>query len=81
MMGTYENFKTSVTNLGVDFKETDFYQRGYHLDVVLTVNTVRKFAQTAYDQGFYLVFVAGFTSLQCLTGFVALKPACPFQRT
>jgi NADH-quinone oxidoreductase subunit C len=60
MMGTFEDFKTNVRNLGVDVTETDFDQRGYHLDVVLTVNTVREFAQTAYDQGFYLVFVTGF---------------------
>lgn len=60
MMGTYEEFKTNVLNLGVDVTETDFHQRGYHLDVVLTVNTVREFARTAYENGFYLVFVAGF---------------------
>jgi len=60
MMGTFEDFKTNVRNLGDEVTETDFDQRGYHLDVVLTVNTVREFAQTAYDQGFYLVFVTGF---------------------
>ena len=60
MMGTFEDFKTHVRNLGDEVTETDFDQRGYHLDVVLTVNTVREFAQTAYDQGFYLVFVTGF---------------------
>ncbi len=60
MIETYENFKTNVRNLGADVTETDFDQRGYHLDVVLTVNTVREFAQTAYDHGFYLVFVTGF---------------------
>ena len=60
MIGTFEAFKTHVRNLGADVTETDFGQRGYHLDVVLTVNTVRKFAQTAYDYGFYLVFVTGF---------------------
>ena len=40
--------------------ETDYDQRGYHLEVVLDVNQVRKFAQTAYELGFYLVFVTGF---------------------
>ena len=60
MMGTYENFKTHVRNLGADVTETDFDQRGYHLDVVLTVNTVRDFTQAAYNKGFYLVFVTGF---------------------
>lgn len=40
--------------------ETDYNQRGYHLEVVLDVSEVRKFAQTAYKNGFYLVFVAGF---------------------
>jgi NADH-quinone oxidoreductase subunit C len=60
MIETYENFKTTVMNLGIHVTETDFDQRGYHLDVVLTVNTVRKFAQIAYEHGFYLVFVTGF---------------------
>ena len=60
MMETYENFNTHVRNLGGDVTETDFDQRGYHLDVALTVKTVREFAQTAYDHGFYLVFVTGF---------------------
>jgi len=60
MIETFENFKTNVMTLGGDVTETDFEQRGYHLDVVLTVDTVRKFAQTAYDHGFYLVFVTGF---------------------
>ena len=40
--------------------ETDYNQRGYHLEVALEVNQVRKFAKKAYDQGFYLVFVTGF---------------------
>jgi len=60
MIEIFENFKTNVMSLGGDVTEIDFEQRGYHLDVVLTVNTVRKFAQTAYDHGFYLVFVTGF---------------------
>jgi NADH-quinone oxidoreductase subunit C len=59
-METCEAFKNNVMNLGGDVTETDFDQRGYHLEVVLTVNTVREFAQIAYDHGFYLVFVTGF---------------------
>jgi NADH-quinone oxidoreductase subunit C len=43
--------------------ETDYNQRGYHLEVALEVDQVRAFAQKAYDQGFYLVFVAGFQVL------------------
>ena len=39
--------------------ETDYNQRGYHLEISLEVNQVRKFARTAYENGFYLVFVAG----------------------
>jgi len=60
MIETCEEFKNSMMKLGSHVTETDFDQRGYHLDVVLTVNTVRKFAQTAYDYGYYLVFVTGF---------------------
>jgi NADH-quinone oxidoreductase subunit C len=60
MIEKYEDFKNNVMNLGVDVTETDFNQRGYHLEVVLTVNTIREFAQTAYDHGLYLVFVTGF---------------------
>lgn len=39
--------------------ETDYTQCGYHLEVSLEVNEVRKFAETAYKNDFYLVFVAG----------------------
>ncbi len=60
MSHTVESFKNNVMNLGVDVTETDFHKRGYHLEVVLTLNTVREFAQKAYDHGFYLVFVTGF---------------------
>lgn len=60
MIEGIEDFKKNVMNLGVDVTETDFQQRGYHLEVVLTVNTVREFAQKACDHGFYLVFVTGF---------------------
>lgn len=58
-METCEAFKNNVMNLGGDVTETGFDERGYHLEVVLTVNTVREFVQTAYDHGFYLVFVTG----------------------
>ncbi|MEA1947859.1 MAG: NADH-quinone oxidoreductase subunit C [Thermodesulfobacteriota bacterium] len=60
MNQTYEDFKNNVLNLGVDVTETDFNQRGYHLEIVLTLNTIREFAQKAYAHGFYLVFVTGF---------------------
>jgi len=60
MIETCEDFKNNVLNLGVDVTETDFNQRGYHLEVALTLNTVREFAQKAYEHGFYLVFVTGF---------------------
>jgi NADH-quinone oxidoreductase subunit C len=59
MIGTYEIFKNNMMKLEVPVTETDFDQRGYHMDVILTVNTIREFAQTAYEHGFYLVFVTG----------------------
>jgi NADH-quinone oxidoreductase subunit C len=55
-----KNFKGFLIDHGFDTVETDYDQRGYHLEVVLTVNQVREFAQKAYGLGFYLVFVAGF---------------------
>ena len=54
-----KDYKKDFIHQGLDASETDYDQRGYHLEVVLDVNQVRKFAQTAYDLGFYIVFVAG----------------------
>jgi NADH:ubiquinone oxidoreductase subunit C len=54
-----KDYNKDFLHQGFDAAETDYNQRGYHLDVVLDVNQVRKFAQTAYDLGFYIVFVAG----------------------
>ncbi len=55
-----KNFKGFLIDQGFDAVETDYDQRGYHLEVVLTANHVREFAQKVYELGFYLVFVAGF---------------------
>jgi NADH:ubiquinone oxidoreductase subunit C len=55
-----KNFKGFLIEQGFDAIETDHDQRGYHLEVVLTVNQVRDFAKKAYELGFYLVFVTGF---------------------
>lgn len=54
-----KDYKKDFIHQGFDASETDYDQRGYHLEVVLDVNQVRKFAQTAYELGFYIVFVAG----------------------
>jgi NADH-quinone oxidoreductase subunit C len=55
-----KNFKGFLIDQGFDAVETDYDQRGFHLEVVLTVDQVREFAKKAYELGFYLVFVAGF---------------------
>ena len=54
-----KDYKNDFFHQGFDATETDYNQRGYHLEVVLDVNQVRKFAQTAYDLGFYIVFAGG----------------------
>jgi NADH-quinone oxidoreductase subunit C len=54
-----KDYKEDFLHQGFDATETDYNQRGYHLKVALNANQVRKFAQTAYDLGFYIVFVAG----------------------
>jgi len=54
-----KDYKKDFLHQRFDATETDYDQRGYHLEVVLDVNQVRKFAQTAYDLGFYIVFVTG----------------------
>ena len=54
-----KDYKNDFQHRGFDVAETEYDQRGYHLEIVLDVNQVRKFAQTAYDLGFYIVFVAG----------------------
>lgn len=60
MAQTTKIFKEDILFHEFNTTETDYNQRGYHLEVVLEVNQVRKFAQKAYDHGFYLVFVTGF---------------------
>jgi NADH-quinone oxidoreductase subunit C len=55
-----KDFKGFLIDQGYDAIETDYEQRGYHLEVVLNVSLARKFAKTCYELGFYLVFVAGF---------------------
>ena len=55
-----KNLKEDILFHEFNTTETDYNQRGYHLEVALEVNQVRKFAQKAYDHGFYLVFVTGF---------------------
>jgi F420H2 dehydrogenase subunit C len=55
-----KNFKGFLIDQGFDAVETDYEQRGYHLEVVLAADQVREFAKNAYELGFYLVFVAGF---------------------
>ena len=55
-----KDYKKDFLHQRFDATETDYDQRGYHLEVVLDVNQVRKFAQTAYELSFYLVFVTGF---------------------
>jgi len=54
-----KDYKNDFFHQGFDATETDYNQRGYHLEVALDVSQVRNFAQTAYDLGFYIVFVAG----------------------
>jgi NADH-quinone oxidoreductase subunit C len=55
-----KDFKGFFIDQGFVAIETDHEQRGYHLEVVLNANQVRKFAKTCYELGFYLVFVTGF---------------------
>jgi len=55
----HNDLKTDLQSLGGDVAEVDYNQRGYHLEVVLNVDQVREFAKKMYQNGFYLVFVAG----------------------
>jgi len=59
MAKTNKDYKKDFLHQGFDVAETNYDQRGYHLEIVLDVNQVRKFAQTAYELEFYIVFVAG----------------------
>jgi len=54
-----KDFKGFFIDQGFDAIETNYEQRGYHLEVALNASQVRKFAQKCYELGFYLVFVAG----------------------
>lgn len=59
MIEQRNDLKTDLLDLGFDVSEVDYSQRGFHLEVVLNVDQVRQFAQKMYQNGFYLVFVAG----------------------
>ena len=59
MYNIIKDFKGFFIDQGFDAIETNYEQRGYHLEVVLNVNQVQKFAKICYELGFYLVFVAG----------------------
>jgi NADH-quinone oxidoreductase subunit C len=52
--------KNELLDIGVDVAETDYSQRGYHMEVAMTVDQVRNVAQKMYENDFYLVFVAGY---------------------
>jgi NADH-quinone oxidoreductase subunit C len=54
-----KDFKGFFIDQGFDAVETNYEQRGYHLEVSLNASQVRKFTQKCYELGFYLVFVAG----------------------
>ncbi len=59
MTNPYERFKQDLMDEGFDFSITDYHLRGYHLEVTLQKDDIRKFTQKAYKYGFYLVFVSG----------------------
>jgi NADH-quinone oxidoreductase subunit C len=59
MVNQNKDFKNVFFHQGFDANGTDYSQRGYHLEVVLDVNQIRKFAQTTYELGFYIVFISG----------------------
>jgi NADH-quinone oxidoreductase subunit C len=59
MVKQNKDYKKNLLHQGFNATETDYDQRGYHLEVVLDLNQVRKFAQTVYELNFYIVFVAG----------------------
>jgi NADH-quinone oxidoreductase subunit C len=59
MIGQHNGLKNDLLAVGVDVAETDHNQRGYHLEVMMTVDQVRKVAKKLYELEFFLVFVAG----------------------
>ena len=60
MIEQHNGLKKDLLEVGVEVAETDHNQRGYHLEVTMTVDQVRKVAKKLYELDFYLVFVAGF---------------------
>lgn len=59
MIAQHNALKNDLLDVGVAVAETDHNQRGYHLEVVMTVDQVRKVAKKLYELDFYLVFVGG----------------------
>lgn len=60
MIEQHNGLKNDLLDFGVDVAETDYNQRGYHLEVVMNVDQVRGVARKMVANDFYLVFVAGF---------------------
>ena len=60
MIEQLNGLKNDLLDVGVDVAETDHNRRGYHLEVAMTVDQVRKVAKKLCELDFYLVFVAGF---------------------
>ena len=54
-----EKFKQDLMDEGFGFLMTDYQLRGYHLEVMLQKDEIRKFSEKAYEHGFYLVFISG----------------------
>ncbi len=60
MMEPTTDFKSDLVALGLEVTEVDYNQRGFHLEVVLSLEQVRNFATKMYQHGFYLVFLTAF---------------------
>jgi NADH-quinone oxidoreductase subunit C len=60
MTDPFVQFRQDLLDNGIQFKETNYNARGFHLEAILKKDQVRRFAEKAYVHGFYLVFVAGY---------------------
>ncbi len=63
-----DRFVSAVQEMGAVAAEVDYRQRGYHVEVMLTAENLRQFAQLMYELEYYLVFVSAVHAAPALEG-------------
>ncbi|MBW1645177.1 MAG: NADH-quinone oxidoreductase subunit C [Deltaproteobacteria bacterium] len=63
-----DKFIRALEELAASYAEVDYQQRGYHVEVMLTGDQLRRFAKLMYELEYYLVFVSAVHAAPALEG-------------